>query len=99
MIILLFLFGFGATSSQGILMGFFKELSSSSIEGTLLGCGNAFGFIGGALLQNISSGIVGTYGHFANAPYPRESIIVGLWVVTSVSLFVMCYSILFVSFN
>ncbi|EAY10052.1 Major Facilitator Superfamily protein [Trichomonas vaginalis G3] len=95
--ILFFCFGFGCTGPQGIMMGFFKELSSGpSLEGTLLGFGNCFSFIGGSIFPLLTSGFVKTYPHSEHSLMVPESLRIGLWGLAIVSLTMLIYSTLFV---
>jgi sugar phosphate permease len=93
--ILFFFFGFGAAATQGVLMGYLKELGDSSTEGTLLGCGNAFCFIAGAIFQNFTAAIINTYDHKIGEKLPPESIILGLWVIAAISLCMFIYAVSF----
>ena len=93
--ILFFIFGFGSTSSQGVLMGYFKEMGTSAIEGTLLGCGNAFAFIGGAVTQNLSSAFIGCYPHYSGEMMPKDAYIYGLWGLLTVSMIMTVFGMIF----
>lgn len=94
---LFFCFGFGCTGSQGIMMGFFKELSyGPSLEGTLLGFGNCFSFIGGSVFQLLTSGFVGTCPHSESSLLDPESLRIGLWGLAASSLIMLIYSTCFV---
>ena len=93
--IMFFVFGFGSTASQGVLMGIFKELGTSSIEGTLLGCGNAFAFIGGAVFQNLSSAFIGCYEHVLGGSLPLEAYVIGLWGALTVAMIMMVFGTIF----
>ena len=72
-----FLFGFGASACQGTALAMFKEFSSPELTATLVGGGNTGPFIGGAILQTISSDLIGTWGHHKH--YPIQSYQIGLW--------------------
>ncbi|KAH0787900.1 major facilitator superfamily transporter [Histomonas meleagridis] len=85
-IILFFFFGVGATASQGVILAIFKEYCDLSLSGTFVGCGNCGPFVGGAVYQMISSGIIGTYGSYKH--YPFEAYQVGMWGLSAVSMVV-----------
>lgn len=94
LIVCYFFFSVGASSSQGTLLAMFKELGSIELSGTFVGCGNLGPFIGGAILQTISSEIIRTYGNLKH--YPKESYQIGLWGLTAVCLVLGLLSLILV---
>ena len=86
-----FIFGVGSSASQGAALAMFKEFDDISLAATLVGGGNCGPFIGGALLQTISSSIIKTYGEHVH--YPKESYEIGLWGLACVALFLANFSL------
>ena len=93
-VICYFLFGVGSSACQGTALSLFKEFADISLSATLVGGGNTGPFIGGAILQTISSEVIRTFGD--NTPYPAKSYELGLWGFASVMLLLAGFCLLFV---
>ncbi|OHT13070.1 major facilitator superfamily transporter [Tritrichomonas foetus] len=88
-----FFFGVGSSASQGAALAMFKEFADISLAATLVGGGNTGPFIGGALLQTITSEIMKTYGNHVH--YPIESYAISLWGLSAVALLLADFCLLF----
>ena len=93
-IICYFFFGVGSSACQGTALSLFKEFADISLSATLVGGGNTGPFIGGAILQTISSEIIRTYGDHTH--YPVAAYAYGLWGFASLMLFLAGFCLLFV---
>ena len=93
-IVCYFFFGVGSSACQGTALSLFKEFADISLSATLVGGGNTGPFIGGAILQTISSEVIRTYGDHTR--YPVESYAIGLWGFASVMLGLAGFCLLFV---
>ena len=80
---LFFFFGVATISTQSFTMPMFKEMVHSSLTATILGCGNTFIFLGGAIAQSLTSFLLSYYG---NSPYKPIAYKYSLWLVCLISL-------------
>ncbi|EAY02439.1 Major Facilitator Superfamily protein [Trichomonas vaginalis G3] len=92
--LLYFLSGYGASANQGCALALFKEFADDSLAATLVGGGNTPPFIGGAILQILSSAIIGTFDH-TQTNYPVEAYALGLWGLSAICCFLAMFFVLF----
>ncbi|KAH0786335.1 major facilitator superfamily transporter [Histomonas meleagridis] len=74
--VLFFLFGVSTTSTQSFTLPMYKDMVKPELAASVSGCGNMFIFLGAAVMQNITSAILSTYGV---QPYPTEGYRGALW--------------------
>lgn len=92
---LYFLIGYGASSCQGTALPLFKEFHDEKLAATLVGGGNTGPFIGGGILQIVSSSIIGTYEH-PNDVFPVEAYEIGLWGLSAICCFIAMMCLVFI---
>lgn len=92
---LYFIIGYGASACQGTALPLFKEFYDERLAATLVGGGNTGPFIGGGILQIISSTIIGTYDHPGDV-YPVKAYEIGLWGLSAICCFIAMLSLLFI---
>lgn len=93
--VLYFVIGYGASSCQGTALPLFKEFGDERLAATLVGGGNTGPFIGGGILQIVSSSIIGTYDH-PNDVYPVKAYEIGLWGLSAVCCFLSMICLIFI---
>ena len=93
--ILYFLSCFGASACQGTALPLFKEFSEERLAATLVGGGNTGPFLGGAILQMLSSGIMATYDH-TSEQYPNAAYAMSVWGLCAFCCFVAMVCLLFI---
>ena len=93
--ILYFVAGYGASACQGTALPLFKEFSEDRLAATLVGGGNTGPFIGGAILQMLSSAIIGTFDH-TREWYPTEAYEIGLWGLSAICCFIAMLCLIFI---
>lgn len=92
--VMYFLSCYGASANQGCALALFKEFSDDSLAATLVGGGNTPPFIGGAILQILSSAIIGTFDH-TQTNYPNEAYALGLWGLAALCCFLAMFFVMF----
>ena len=93
--ILYFVSCYGASACQGTALPLFKEFSIERLSATLVGGGNTGPFLGGAILQMLSSWLIATYDHTEDS-YPSIAYSVSVWGLCAVCCFVAMFCVLFV---
>ena len=84
-IILFFIYGISTTSTQSFTFPMLKDMASPECAGTIVGCGNMWIFLGTAIFQSISSGIMNSMG---SSPYSAKAYKISLWTVSAVQLLI-----------
>jgi MFS family permease len=76
--VLFFFFGLGANCCQGVALPVFKEMGRHELSATLVGGGNTGPFIGGAMLQVVTSSILRGF-PTVDGSYDADGYGYGLW--------------------
>ena len=93
--ILYFVSCYGASACQGTALPLFKEFSEERLSATLVGGGNTGPFLGGAILQMLSSWVMATYLHTKDY-YPPDAYALSVWGMCAFCCFIAMFCVFFV---